>query len=946
MQFDINSGIFIGFLIANLLLGLSSSRGITSVKEYAVGDRNFSTATIVATIVATWVSGEFFYTIIAESYSKGLYFIWVVVISDPLCLLLIGLFFAPRMAEFLGKLSIAEAMGDMFGEKVRIITAISSFIGVSGIIAIQLKIAAFVFEYVGIPNVYGILIAGVIVTIYSSLGGIKSVTFTDVIQFITFCAVIPIVAYILLNSVNNTNAITDTLLNNPLFDHKKVFDFSDSNNFHYLLLFFWSAIPAFNPAFFQRVSMAKDVNQVRNSFCIASVTCFILVLLVCWIAILMLANHPNADANNVINNLISDIDFIPGLKGLLLSGIMAMILSTIDSYINSTAVIVVNDFCKPLGIKLFDNRLLFTRVISMIIGAASIFMCIMNNGTALELFLFASSFYMPVVSVPFIMAVFGFRSSGKSVIIGMAAGISTVLMWDYVLKIKVGNSVPAGMLVNLIVLMGSHYLLKQPGGWVGIKDKRELIKIRKGRKRLLGQLWSDIKSFNLIEVYKNNYPEGDGLISILGFYVMLSVFATTNLLPEEYRLQHLDLLDIFYPIAVSSSAILISYPLWLWNWKESRFVGVFWNLIMFWVLICFTFLTVLIGRFSEMQLIVFMMNIVIISSLGKWQWSLFNFIAGIVLVSVFYTNYYPGNLDNVEFASSQFKIFYLLILLISTLILFLKPKQEYQELTEEKNEHLNGRINMYKEQAREAEALKGRFIRNITHEYHAPMTGISSMAQVLVQDYDKLNDEQRKIAAKTILDSSLRLEVFDANISSLSKLNKPSYDLKLAPTNFSQLVEDRVTLCRKLYENEEERTINRQAGRESSGRNWQLDIEEGIVLSIDKYYMSQALDNLIINSINYAKSGTIGINLKQDKDKEAIVFSISDEGIGIPPDELDEVFEEFIVSSRTQSFAGGRGVGLAVCKKVIEVHGGAIKAESKKIGTTIWFTLPKAIKSR
>jgi len=61
---------------------------------------------------------------------------------------------------------------------------------------------------------------------------------------------------------------------------------------------------------------------------------------------------------------------------------------------------------------------------------------------------------------------------------------------------------------------------------------------------------------------------------------------------------------------------------------------------------------------------------------------------------------------------------------------------------------------------------------------------------------------------------------------------------------------------------------------------------------------------------------------------EKIIFSISDEGIGIPPDELDEVFEEFTVSSRTQSFAGRRGVGLAVCKKVIEVHGGKIKAES------------------
>jgi len=489
--------------------------------------------------------------------------------------------------------------------------------------------------------------------------------------------------------------------------------------------------------------------------------------------------------------------------------------------------------------------------------------------------------------------------------------------------------------------MGSHYLLRQPGGWVGIKDESGLIKARKERNRRLQQLWSDIKSFNLIEVYKNNYPEGDGLISILGFYVMLSVFATTNLLPEEYRLQHLDILDVLYPIAVSSSAILISYPLWLWNWKESRFVGVFWNLIMFWVLICFTFLTVLVGGFSEVQLMVFMMNVVIISSLGKWQWSLFNFVSGIVLVTVFYNNYYPGNLDNVEFASSQFKIFYLLLLLISTLILFLKPKQEHQELTEEKNEHLSGRINMYKEQTREAEALKGRFIRNITHEYHAPMTGISSMAQVLVQDYDKLNDEQRKVAAKTILDSSLRLEVFDSNISSLSKLNKPSYDLKLAETDFSQMVEDRVALCRKLYENEEESTIHWREGPETRTRNWQLDIEEGIILNIDKYYLSQAIDNLIINSINYAKSGTIAISIKRDNDNETIIFSISDEGIGIPPSELDEVFEEFTVSSRTQSFAGGRGVGLALCKKVIEVHGGKIKAESKRMGTTICFTLPK-----
>jgi Na+/proline symporter len=76
MEFELDSLIIIGFLVANLLLGLSSSRGITSIKEYAVGHRNFSTATIVATIVATWVSGSVFYNGVAGSYSKGLNYIW------------------------------------------------------------------------------------------------------------------------------------------------------------------------------------------------------------------------------------------------------------------------------------------------------------------------------------------------------------------------------------------------------------------------------------------------------------------------------------------------------------------------------------------------------------------------------------------------------------------------------------------------------------------------------------------------------------------------------------------------------------------------------------------------------------------------------------------------------------------------------------------------------
>ena len=72
---SVDTIIFLGFLVVNIVLGLTSSRGIKTIREYAIGDRNFSTATITTTIVATWITGEVFFTTISETYSNGLYFI-------------------------------------------------------------------------------------------------------------------------------------------------------------------------------------------------------------------------------------------------------------------------------------------------------------------------------------------------------------------------------------------------------------------------------------------------------------------------------------------------------------------------------------------------------------------------------------------------------------------------------------------------------------------------------------------------------------------------------------------------------------------------------------------------------------------------------------------------------------------------------------------------------
>ena len=118
MVFNLDIAIFVIFLGVTLIVGIFSSRGVINIRQFALGSRNFSTMTLAATIVATWLSGALFSYTISETYTKGLHFV-IPFLGDSLILLIIGHFLVPRMSEFLGKLSIAEAIGDIYGKKCK-----------------------------------------------------------------------------------------------------------------------------------------------------------------------------------------------------------------------------------------------------------------------------------------------------------------------------------------------------------------------------------------------------------------------------------------------------------------------------------------------------------------------------------------------------------------------------------------------------------------------------------------------------------------------------------------------------------------------------------------------------------------------------------------------------------------------------------------------------------
>jgi Na+/proline symporter len=154
-----------------------------------------------------------------------------------------------------------------------------------------------------------------------------------------------------------------------------------------------------------------------------------------------------------------------GFKGLIVIGIMAMAMSSADSFINVASVLFTHDICKPLNLFIKDE-LKSTRIFALFLGFGSVFLALPKKDL-FEIALSVNAFYFPVVTMPLLVTILGFRTTGKSALSGMGAGFFTVIIWK-IAGIDFEPIVPA-MLVNLTFMLGTHCLLKQEGGWIQTK---------------------------------------------------------------------------------------------------------------------------------------------------------------------------------------------------------------------------------------------------------------------------------------------------------------------------------------------------------------------------------------------------------------------------------------------------------------------------------------------
>jgi two-component system sensor histidine kinase KdpD len=229
------------------------------------------------------------------------------------------------------------------------------------------------------------------------------------------------------------------------------------------------------------------------------------------------------------------------------------------------------------------------------------------------------------------------------------------------------------------------------------------------------------------------------------------------------------------------------------------------------------------------------------------------------------------------------------------------------------------------EALRESDALKSALLSSVSHELRTPLTAIKVMVSGLFENKGRISDDTRVEFQQAIDEKIDYLNRLVGNLLDMSRIEAGM----LLPQRDWHLVEDLI-----------EGAI-RAAGKQVHVRDLQVETpDEPVSIFVDGVQIQQVLVNVLDNALKYSNVDSC-IRLSSSLTIDYVEIRIENHGHGIPPEDLDRVFQRFYRVQRTNEHAVGTGLGLAICKGIIEAHGGRIWIESTAGEKTIVvFRLP------
>ncbi len=242
-------------------------------------------------------------------------------------------------------------------------------------------------------------------------------------------------------------------------------------------------------------------------------------------------------------------------------------------------------------------------------------------------------------------------------------------------------------------------------------------------------------------------------------------------------------------------------------------------------------------------------------------------------------------------------------------------------------DHMTREKQRIEESARQ-KALRANLLRAISHDLRTPLTSISGNAAILLEDLGDLDNSRKVALYASIYDDAIWLNGLVENLLTITRTENGTVKLNLQSEMVSDAVEEAL----------------RHLDRNAAGRKIVVAIQDDLLMArMDSALIVQVLINLINNAVQYTPENA-GITIGAEPEGNMVVLWVEDEGPGIPEGDEDKVFELFYTGvKRSPDSRRGIGLGLALCRSIVQAHGGEIKVNGiRPHGARFRFTLPIA----
>lgn len=235
---------------------------------------------------------------------------------------------------------------------------------------------------------------------------------------------------------------------------------------------------------------------------------------------------------------------------------------------------------------------------------------------------------------------------------------------------------------------------------------------------------------------------------------------------------------------------------------------------------------------------------------------------------------------------------------------------------------INDSFNKLAEELENTEMLRGDFINNFSHEFKTPIVSIAGFAKLLKRG--NLTEEQRIAYLTSIEEESMRLSYMATNVLNLTKVENQTILTEVSEFNLSEQVRSAVLLLEAKWS---EKNIDLQ-----------LDFDEHTVEGNEEL-LKQVWINLTDNAIKFSpRCGSVHLDVREAGD--SVQVTVSNTGPEIPEEKREKIFGKFYQGDESHA-AEGNGIGLAIVKRVVDLHGGTVEVACKEGMTAFTVTLPR-----